>query len=125
MQQQLHYYTVTPTAQLLTELLPLLTTYCMARVQEQHRAIGQQLSEMPAAQPLQQSAGVVQAAGVQDHVPSLTTLEEITGGVGLESMEQCIQHMCTLLATSVVPGRACLQPHSSRVAGSSSSHRRS
>lgn len=123
MQQQLHYYTVTPTAQLRTDLLPLLTSYCMTRVQEQHRAIRQQLPEIPASQSLQRTAGptVVEAAGAQDHVPFLTNREEVTGGVGLESMEQCIQHMCTLLATSVVPApdltAAELQAAAAAIAG--------
>lgn len=61
--QQPQDYTVTTTAQLLTELLPLLASYCLAKVQQQclHR---QQLMEALALQ-LQQADTKGQAAGVK------------------------------------------------------------
>ena len=82
-QQRLQWYNVTPTAQLLTELLPLLTSYSINRVQQHHRAAGQQL---PAPQPLQQAETVQHTAGAHgSSAPPgsvahlLETLQQVTG----------------------------------------------
>jgi hypothetical protein len=89
-----------PTSQLLTELLPLLTSYCLARVhrqREQRQTLFQTL--------LMQADGDRQAAGVQECSNDtsgdiLSSLKAVTSPPGVR---QCVMHMQDVLSCAVVP----------------------
>ena len=97
-QHQPQCYTVTPTAQLLTELLPLLTSYCLARVQQQH---DQHKLQAELQQELQQAAMGEQVQGV--YVEQLVGLGQPAKILVPDCVQECMQHACTLLSCAVVP----------------------
>ena len=106
-QQQCHI--VMPTAQLLAELLPLLTSRCLSMLQQQH-AQWQQLLLVLQAQ-LQQADGDGQAAaaGTQGYLERVTlcgdiicTVSDLTKSMGLRGVKECVQHMCMHLGCVVV-----------------------
>jgi hypothetical protein len=94
-------YTVTPTGQLLTELLPLLTTYCRSRVQQLHEHRQQLLETL--GQLLQQAEGGVQGSGVRASAAILSTLKAVSCTVCPEGVWHCLSHLHALLACAVVP----------------------
>lgn len=94
---------MTPTAQLLGELLPLLTNYCLTTVQQQcqHRqqllqALQQQRQE--GVQPADAPASSVRAPSAV-----VSTLEGIASTGCPSSARQCMMQLCMLLACSTVP----------------------
>jgi hypothetical protein len=108
--QQQQYYTVAPTAQLLTELLPLLTSYCLTTAQQQQQQ-GQQLLDVLIEQ-MQQADRSEQATGALGssitHAPAdiLSTLEAVTGTQYVactSSVVECVQHIFQLLSAAIVP----------------------
>ena len=100
-------YTVTPTGQLLTELLPLLTSYCLSRLQQLHEHRQQLLQTLE--QLLQQAEGGVQPAGSGVRASSsssaaiLSTLKAMSCTVCPEGVRHCLAHLHALLACAVVP----------------------
>jgi hypothetical protein len=97
--QQQQYYTVAPSSQLLTELLPLLTSYGLSRVQQECARREQLLGALQ--QQLQQGGGGGQAAGLKE--PSVETLETAIRYVCAPDVMACILHMQALLCSAVVP----------------------
>jgi hypothetical protein len=108
-QQLPQRYTVTPTAQLLTELLPLLTSYCQTQVQQQDKNL-QQLTEV-LEQQLQHAhaAGQLQADGAQGlqvhtgPADVVSTVKAVASSLCPTSVWDCLQHICALLFLAVVP----------------------
>jgi hypothetical protein len=96
---------VTPTVQLLTELLPLLTGFCLPRVQEQHSSQQQLLAALQLL--LQQADGDAQAATEQQLNADADSAAAfiIRGASSLcsVSVDRCVKHMCDLLSLAVVP----------------------
>ena len=100
LQQQPQYYTIAPTSQLLTELLPLLTSYCLARVHQQRE---QQQTRFQML--LVQADGDGLAAGVQDC--STDPFGDILGSLKAVTsphvVKQCVLGMLSVLSCAVVP----------------------
>jgi hypothetical protein len=98
-QQQIEWYTVTPSAQVLTEHLPLLASYCLSRLQEQQQRRQQLLST------LQQ--GNLQAVGAPGSSPGiLNTLSKWRDSVHQPTLPAHMQYMSALLGCTVLPAAA-------------------
>jgi hypothetical protein len=115
-QQQLQLHTVTPTSQLLTELLPLLTSYCLATAQLQRQQWQQLLASLQ--EQLRQGDGDrVHAAGAQirarsasARVPAhfLSTLQAVTctgpqNDACPMSVMVSMRHVFILLSAAIMP----------------------
>jgi hypothetical protein len=95
-QAEPQWYTVTPSAQLLTELLPLLTSYCLAKVQEHHYTDRPKL--MAAAQD--QAEGRGWAAATQGSICDV--VERLEAMMWCERRE-CVMQLGVLLSCAIVP----------------------
>jgi hypothetical protein len=103
--QQPQCYTVTPTPQLLAELLPLLTSHCLAKVQQQHAPQQQMLASFRKLLP--QAGRVPQAFGQQGTTapPDFLSFQKqsVESCVCSDSVRDAMQHIFTLLSCAVVP----------------------
>ena len=104
-QQQPQCYTVAPTAQLLAELLPLLTSQCLYKVHEQQGLREELLTSLQVQ--LQQPDGGSQADGVQGPSQRATDVIRMvtafTNAMSPGSLRDCVAHMYSLLSCAVVP----------------------
>ena len=111
-QQQLQWYTVTPTAQLLTELLPLLVSFCRNKLQQQQedlkqlmQVLEQRLQHAAASKGLSDGGQLpgVQGSCVRAPANVLGTVEKLASSGCPQSLWPLAQNIWMLLCCAVIP----------------------
>jgi hypothetical protein len=109
-QQQQQYYTVTPIGQLVKELLPLLTSYCLETAQQQQQQRQQLLAllleQLRQTERAEQASSTLGSSSVPGPSGILSTLEAVTGTQFVActvSVVKYMQHIFSLLTIAIVP----------------------